>query len=136
MSIQQEFNSGKNPFHQLKPHLAKDKNYSQDKDPHSNFFPHCTSPRVFLLSRKLILEKGRECLQFVFLVKIDVQTLIFQPIIGVDADISLSVWIDDKGVRGVLVSVRLVDLIPAVIGGSSIAGEVRNRRNHHDSAGV
>ena len=70
-----------------------------------------------LFGRKLILEKGGECLQFLLLIEVDVQALILQPLIGVDADIPLPVGVNDKGVGWILVPVRLVDLLSAVVGG-------------------
>ena len=88
-----------------------------------------------LFGRKLILEEGGKRLQLLFLIEINIQALILQPFIGVDADILLPVRIDDEGVGGVLVPLRLEDLIPAVIGGVSIAGEVREGGHHNDGSG-
>lgn len=82
------------------------------------------------------MEKGGECLQLLFLIEIDVQLFILQPFIGVDADIAISVGVDDEGVGGVFVSVGFEDFLSTVIGWVTTAGEVRNGWYDHDGLGV
>ena len=76
------------------------------------------------------MEKGGECLQLLFLIEIDVQLFIVQPFIGIDADIAVSVGVDDEGVGGVFVSVGFEDFLPTVIGWVTTAGEVGNGSLH------
>ena len=85
-----------------------------------------------LFGCKCILEECCKCLQFFFLIEIDIQLLILQPFISIDANIPLPVGINDKGIGGILVPVRLVNLISAVISRISIAGESGNSRHHHN----
>lgn len=94
--------------------------------------PHLKS-RLF--DCKTILEEGGECLQLLFLIQIDVQFLILQPLIGIDADVPLPVGIDDEGIGGVFIPIGLVDLIVAVVGGVSVAREVRNGWHHRNGIG-
>ena len=82
------------------------------------------------------MEKGGECLQLLFLIEIDVQLFIVQPFIGIDADIDVSVGVDDEGVGGVFVSVGFEDFLPTVIGWVTTAGEVGNGRYCHDGFGI
>ena len=62
--------------------------------------------------------------QFLLLRHIDIQLFIFQPVIGVDGNISLLVRINHKRIGGVLVPVGLQNLAAAVPGGVSAAREV------------
>ena len=69
--------------------------------------PAASIGMALLLGGKAAHKEVGEGGQFVFLGDIDIQRFIIQPIIGVDADVTLFIRVDNKRLRGVLVAISL-----------------------------
>lgn len=72
--------------------------------PEKRAAPQGGSPeRKDFLFGKVVLEEVGEGCQLLFLLHIDIEALVLQPVIGIDGKIALLVRIDHKGIGGVLV---------------------------------
>ena len=81
---------------------------------------------------KMRLKEFSKSSQFFILRHIHIEFFILQPIVGIDANITLSVGINDKGIRGVLIPVCFQDFRPAVIGWITTSGKIRDCWNNYN----
>ena len=83
---------------------------------------------VTSLCCKPVHKKVRKRSQLLVLGHIDIQAFIFQPVIGIDANILLFIRVNDKGLGGILVAVSFQNLRTAVVSRIPTAGQIRNCR--------
>ena len=79
--------------------------------PEKRAAPQGGSPeRKDFLFGKVVLEEVGEGCQLLLLLHIDIEALVLQPVVGVDADIPFLIRINDECIRRIFIPVGLKDL--------------------------